>query len=84
MDASSLALRQIIEKRRNVEGKLERGDIVLDYTRYCSQTYAPLTPKGVFPKWNTQKDVVKNRYLDTYEGLSLNVFGLIKVTCIYT
>ncbi|XP_076015232.1 cilia- and flagella-associated protein 91 [Genypterus blacodes] len=63
------SLRQILAKRRKVEGKLERGDVVLDYTRYCSRTYAPLTSKGASSKWKTQTDVGKNRYLDTYEGL---------------
>uniref|UniRef100_UPI003AABEBDA cilia- and flagella-associated protein 91 isoform X2 n=1 Tax=Centroberyx gerrardi TaxID=166262 RepID=UPI003AABEBDA len=64
-----ISLRKLIAKSRNVEGKLERRDIVKDYTDYSSQTYAPLTRRGVFPDRNTLNYVVKSRYLDTYEGL---------------
>ncbi|KAM3857617.1 cilia- and flagella-associated protein 91-like, partial [Diretmus argenteus] len=63
------ALRKLTAQRRNVEGKLQRRDIVKNYTDYSSQTYAPLTRIGVFPDRNTQDNVARSRYLDTYEGL---------------
>ncbi|XP_056146039.1 cilia- and flagella-associated protein 91 [Lampris incognitus] len=63
-----LSLRKLTAKRRNLEGKLERRDIVKDYTDYSSQTYAPLARSGVIPRQNSQS-AVKSRYLDTYEGL---------------
>uniref|UniRef100_A0A667X026 Cilia- and flagella-associated protein 91 n=1 Tax=Myripristis murdjan TaxID=586833 RepID=A0A667X026_9TELE len=63
------SLRKLTAKSRNVEGKLERRDIIKEYTDYSSQTYAPLTRRGVFPDSNTRRNVVKSRFLDTYEGL---------------
>uniref|UniRef100_A0A667XE55 Cilia- and flagella-associated protein 91 n=1 Tax=Myripristis murdjan TaxID=586833 RepID=A0A667XE55_9TELE len=64
-----IPLRKLTAKSRNVEGKLERRDIIKEYTDYSSQTYAPLTRRGVFPDSNTRRNVVKSRFLDTYEGL---------------
>ncbi|KAM3842274.1 cilia- and flagella-associated protein 91-like [Diretmus argenteus] len=63
------ALRKLTAQSRNVEGKLQRRDIVKNYTDYSSQTYAPLTRSGVSPDRNTQDNVAKSRYLDPYEGL---------------
>uniref|UniRef100_A0A667X454 Cilia- and flagella-associated protein 91 n=1 Tax=Myripristis murdjan TaxID=586833 RepID=A0A667X454_9TELE len=67
-----IPLRKLTAKSRNVEGKLERRDIIKEYTDYSSQTYAPLTRRGVFPDSNTRRNVVKSRFLDTYEGLTLS------------
>ena len=61
-------IRKLTEKRRKVEGKLERRDIVNDYANYGSQTYAPLTRVGVFLDRGSEQFVVKNRYLSTYQG----------------
>ncbi|KAM4609417.1 cilia- and flagella-associated protein 91 [Polymixia lowei] len=64
-----ISLRKLTANRRNVEGRLERRDVVNEYADYSSQTYAPLTRNGVFPDWKNQNNVVRSRYLDTYEGL---------------
>ncbi|XP_063070016.1 cilia- and flagella-associated protein 91 [Engraulis encrasicolus] len=64
-----ISLRKLVEKRRNIEGKLERRDIVKDYCDYGSATYAPLSRVGVFPDRDSQRHVVKSPLLDTYEGL---------------
>ncbi|XP_016055388.1 PREDICTED: protein MAATS1 [Miniopterus natalensis] len=62
------AIRKLMGKRKNVEGKLERRNIIKDYSDYASQVYGPLSRLGRFPD-NTEDFVVKNHYLDTYEGL---------------
>ncbi|KAM6986721.1 cilia- and flagella-associated protein 91 [Aplochiton taeniatus] len=64
-----VALRKLTAKRRNVEGKLERRDITTDYSDYASQTYAPKSRVGLFPDRDSQRYVVKSRYLDSYQGL---------------
>ncbi|XP_060092322.1 cilia- and flagella-associated protein 91 [Heteronotia binoei] len=63
------AIRKIIAKGKNVERKLEKRDIIKDYTEYESQTYAPLSRIGYFPDNHADRYVVKNAYLSTYEGL---------------
>ena len=63
------AIRKLTEKRRKVEGKLERRDIINDYSGFGSQTYAPLTRIGVFLDRGSEQFVVKSRHLNTYQGL---------------
>lgn len=63
-----LAIRKLVEKRKNVEGKLERRNIIKDYSDYASQVYGPLSRLGRFPDNNSEDFVVKNHYLNTYEG----------------
>ncbi|XP_067320156.1 cilia- and flagella-associated protein 91 [Anolis sagrei] len=63
------AIRRIIAKSKNVEGKLERRNIIKDYTEYDSQPYAPLSRIGYFPDNHADRYVVKNPFLNTYEGL---------------
>lgn len=62
-----LAIRRLIGKRKNVEEKFERRNIIKDYSDYASQVYGPLSRLGRFPD-NDEDFVVKNHYLDTYEG----------------
>ena len=63
------AIRKLTEKRRKVEGKLERRDIINDYSGFGSQTYAPLTRVGIFLDRGSEQFVVKSRHLNTYQGL---------------
>ncbi|XP_019585223.2 cilia- and flagella-associated protein 91 [Rhinolophus sinicus] len=63
------AIRKLVGKRKNVEGKLERRNIIKDYSDYASQVYGPLSRLGRFPDNNSEDFVVKNHYLNTYEGL---------------
>ncbi|XP_070262367.1 cilia- and flagella-associated protein 91 isoform X2 [Myotis yumanensis] len=62
------AIRKLMGKRKNVEEKFERRDIIKDYSDYASQVYGPLSRLGRFPD-NEEDVVVKNHYLNTYEGL---------------
>nr|XP_020032114.1 protein MAATS1 [Castor canadensis] len=62
-------IRRLEGKVKNVEGKLERRDIIRDYSDYASQVYGPLSRLGRFPDNNSEDFVVKNHYLNTYEGL---------------
>ncbi|OXB83379.1 UNVERIFIED_CONTAM: hypothetical protein H355_001816 [Colinus virginianus] len=62
-------LRKLIAKRKNVMGKLERRDIIKEYTNFASQTYAPLSRIGYFPDNHSERYVVKNFYLNTFAGL---------------
>uniref|UniRef100_A0A1I8I6R3 Cilia- and flagella-associated protein 91 n=1 Tax=Macrostomum lignano TaxID=282301 RepID=A0A1I8I6R3_9PLAT len=57
------------DKRKAVEGRLERRDIVRDYADPGSQSFAPLTRVGVFLDRGSEQYVVRNRYLTTYDGL---------------
>ncbi|XP_072253015.1 cilia- and flagella-associated protein 91 [Leuresthes tenuis] len=56
------SMRKLEAKRKYVEGKVERRDIVID-----SQTYTPQIHRDVFANSNAHK--MKSPYLDTYEGL---------------
>ncbi|XP_054966308.1 cilia- and flagella-associated protein 91 isoform X5 [Pan paniscus] len=62
-------IRKLVGKRKNIEGKLERRNIIKDYSDYASQVYGPLSRLGCFPDNNSEDFVVKNYYLNTYEGL---------------
>uniref|UniRef100_A0A8D0FXP5 Cilia- and flagella-associated protein 91 n=1 Tax=Strix occidentalis caurina TaxID=311401 RepID=A0A8D0FXP5_STROC len=62
-------LRKLIAKGNNVMGKLERRDIIKEYTDFASQTYAPLSRIGYFPDNHSERYVVKNLYLNTFAGL---------------
>ena len=66
-----VAIRQLVGQRNNIEGKLERRNIVQDYSDYASQVYGPLSRLGRFPDNNSEDFVVKNHYLNTYEGKQL-------------
>ncbi|KAA0715980.1 Cilia- and flagella-associated protein 91 [Triplophysa tibetana] len=57
-----VSMRKLLAKRRNVEGKLERRDIIKDYSDYGSWI-------GKFPDQNSNRNVVKSHYLSTYQGL---------------
>ncbi|KAM5281118.1 cilia- and flagella-associated protein 91 [Ctenodactylus gundi] len=63
------AIRKLVGNRRNIEGKLKRRDIIKDYCDYASQVYGPLSRLGRFPDNNSEDFVVKNHFLNTYEGL---------------
>lgn len=63
------AIRKLTEKRRKVEGKLERRDVINDFSNYGSQSYAPLTRVGIFIDRGSEQFVVKSRHLNTYQGL---------------
>ncbi|XP_075053579.1 cilia- and flagella-associated protein 91 isoform X2 [Mixophyes fleayi] len=62
-------IRKLIKKMGNVEGKLERRDVIQDYTDHASQTYAPLTRIGYFPDRLSQRYAVKSPFLNSYQGL---------------
>ncbi|NXX91488.1 CFA91 protein, partial [Centropus bengalensis] len=63
-------LRKLIAKSKNVMGKLERRDIIKDYTDFSSQTYVPLSRIGFFPDNHSERFVVKSFYhLNTFAGL---------------
>nr|XP_015219035.1 PREDICTED: protein MAATS1 [Lepisosteus oculatus] len=63
------AIRKITGQRKNVEGKLQGRNIIQEFADYGSQTYAPLSRMGLFPDRNSERYVVKNQFLNTYEGL---------------
>ena len=62
-------MRKVTEKRKLVEGKHERRDVIKDYSNYNSQTYAPMSRVGVFLDRGSEQYVVKSSYLSTYQGL---------------
>ncbi|XP_021040570.1 cilia- and flagella-associated protein 91 [Mus caroli] len=62
-------IRKLVGKGKNIEGKLQRRDIISDYSNFASQVYGPLSRLGRFPDNNSEDFVVRNHYLNTYEGL---------------
>lgn len=62
-------MRKLKEKRRTVEGKLERRDVIKEYSNYGSQTYAPMSRVGVFLDRGSEQNNVKSYHLSTYQGL---------------
>ena len=62
-------IRKLTRKRQNVEGKLERRDVLKDYSDPSSQAYAPLSRVGVFLDRGSEQYKVKSRHLTTYQGL---------------
>ncbi|NXP17584.1 CFA91 protein, partial [Scytalopus superciliaris] len=65
----ALMLRKLITNRKNMMGKLERRDIIKEYSDFSSQIYAPLSRIGFFPDNNSDSYVVKSFYLNTFAGL---------------
>uniref|UniRef100_A0A8C2BY39 Cilia- and flagella-associated protein 91 n=1 Tax=Cyprinus carpio TaxID=7962 RepID=A0A8C2BY39_CYPCA len=63
------AMWKLLAKRRNVEGKLERRDVIKDYSDYGFQTYVPLSRFGPISDRNSNRNMVKGPFLSTYEGL---------------
>ncbi|XP_060733369.1 cilia- and flagella-associated protein 91 [Tachysurus vachellii] len=64
----ALSLRKLMAKRKTLEGKLTKRDVITEHLDYGSQTYAPLSRHGVFPDRHSQSNV-KSHFLDTYQGL---------------
>ncbi|XP_051841308.1 cilia- and flagella-associated protein 91 isoform X1 [Antechinus flavipes] len=62
-------IRKLVSRARNVEGKFERRNIIRDYNNFASQVYGPLSRLGRFPDSKSERFVVKNHFLNTYEGL---------------
>lgn len=62
-------IRKLTGKRKKVEGKLERRDVIQEFSNYGSQTYAPLTRIGMFLDRGSEQFVVKSKHLNTYQGL---------------
>ena len=71
------AIRRLCRERQNVEGKMERRDWVNDYASYGSETYAPFTRHGVFLDHGADQNIVRSRYLTTYEGQSRHLSHII-------
>lgn len=61
----------MIKKRENIYNQIEykRKNIIEEYSKYESESYAPLTRHGFFPDKNADNYLVRNKYLDTYQGL---------------
>ncbi|XP_031219715.1 cilia- and flagella-associated protein 91 [Mastomys coucha] len=62
-------IRKLVGKAKNIEGKLQRRDIIKEYSDFASQVYGPLSRLGRFPDNNSEDFVVRNHYLNTYEGI---------------
>uniref|UniRef100_A0A8C1FN72 Cilia- and flagella-associated protein 91 n=1 Tax=Cyprinus carpio carpio TaxID=630221 RepID=A0A8C1FN72_CYPCA len=60
---------ELLAKWRNVEGKLERRDVIKDYSDYGFQTYVPLSRFGPISDRDSNRNMVKGHFLSTYEGL---------------
>ncbi|XP_061092389.1 cilia- and flagella-associated protein 91 [Conger conger] len=66
-----LSIRRLMEKRRNVEGKLRRSGVV---ERYCSRgrrVHYPGSAMGRLPHGDSDRDSVTSWLQNTYEGLLL-------------
>ncbi|KAI1885239.1 hypothetical protein AGOR_G00218120 [Albula goreensis] len=65
------SIRRLTEKKRNVEGKLRKRDIVEAYWTQGSRFYTPLSRMGRFPEGDSDHNSVKNWLQNTYQGLTL-------------
>ncbi|XP_027018388.2 cilia- and flagella-associated protein 91-like isoform X1 [Tachysurus fulvidraco] len=65
----ALAIRKLVAKRKMLEGKLTRQDVITEHLDYGSQMYAALFPHGDVPDRHSQSNVIKSHLLDTYDGL---------------
>ncbi|XP_041437321.1 cilia- and flagella-associated protein 91 isoform X2 [Xenopus laevis] len=63
------AIRKLTGKMNNVEGKLERRNIIKEFNDFASQTYAPLSRIGYFPDRLAEQYLVKSPFLNSYQGL---------------
>ncbi|KAA3676072.1 uncharacterized protein DEA37_0000157, partial [Paragonimus westermani] len=63
------ALRKLVCKRQANKEPPRKRDMIKEYATPSSQSFAPLTRLGVFPDRGSENYVVKNAYLNTYEGL---------------
>lgn len=63
------AIRKLSKKMGNVEEKLERRDVIGEYSDYSSQAYAPLSCVGYFPDRLSEQYMVKSPFLNSYQGL---------------
>lgn len=63
-----LVIRKFMGKGKNIEGKLERRNIIKDYFDYVLQVYGFLLRFGRFLDNNLEDFVVKNFYFNIYEG----------------
>ncbi|KAI8813718.1 solute carrier, TRAMD3 or PAT1-domain-containing protein [Cladochytrium replicatum] len=64
------ALRKLTEKRSKVGGKLDRRDIISDYSNFASRVYAPKARDGIFSDRSAiilKPELMKD--LKTYRGL---------------
>ena len=61
-------IRKLVKKRENVENVYKRRNIIEEYANFGSEAYAPLTRHGYFPDRTADNYVVRNKYLDTYQG----------------
>jgi hypothetical protein len=62
-------IRKLIKKRENAHNEYKPRNIIEDYSNFDTEVYAPLTRHGYFPDKNADNYQVRNKYLDTYQGL---------------
>ena len=62
------ALRKVTDKYRNVEGKLERRDIIKEYSNFDSQVYAPMTRIGVYLDSGSEQYNIKSMFTTSIQG----------------
>ncbi|GAA6082796.1 cilia- and flagella-associated protein 91-like, partial [Tachysurus ichikawai] len=65
----ALSIRKLMAKRKMLEDKLMRWDVITEHLDYGSQMYAPLFPHGDVSDRHSQSNVIKSHLLDTYDGL---------------
>jgi len=63
-------LRKMFKARKNVEGNLEKRDIIEDYANFGSKVYAPITREGLSLDKKANKYEVQPEALTSYEGMS--------------
>ncbi|KAM5125526.1 cilia- and flagella-associated protein 91 [Mantella aurantiaca] len=63
------AIRKLTKKMGDIEGKLEKRDVIQEYANYASQTYAPLSRIGFSPDLLSAQYSVQSPFLDSYQGL---------------
>ena len=62
------ALRKLTQQSANVEGKLEKRNVIGEYTNFDSQVYAPKTRIGMHLDTGSEQYDVKSQFTSTLEG----------------
>ena len=64
------ALRNLARHSSNPEGKLQRQDVISQYSNFDSQVYAPKTRIGVYLDSGAEQYSVKSKFTTSLDGES--------------
>ena len=63
-----------------MEGKLEKRDVIHQYSNFDSQVYAPMTRIGVYLDSGSEQYNVKSKFNTTLDGAYIPIFKWVVYT----